>query len=530
MTRTRLLGLSLLLLGVTIQEGLAREYTRLPLPKGIQERFGEVVLSGEIAYSPHGDRLAVPSSVGIWIHDARTGRLKSHLDTSFVRPAVFSPDGRTLAAGTRRAIRLWEVDTGQLKAVLDGHAGFVRSAAFSPDGETLASGSGDHTIRLWAVDTGQLETILYGHTGEVESVAFSPDGKTLASGGGDYTIRLWDVASGQQRAALHGHSGWIESVAFSPDGRTLASGGWDGTIRLWDAGSGEPRTTLLEQGRYGVAGWVWSLAFVDAGTLASGHDDGVRLWNAETGQLESTLTLEGHGSWVSSVAVAPNGRTLASGSRTGHYTVLLWDISSRMKMEATVTGGRVEGLTVEFSRSISGRRPHYAWTARTDAAGRLELTLFPGHSGLYQARARGTDGQVVGRWHSIPLNRGIRQSVNLTLGGDERTVAVGPESAAKAAAPDERADNELYPNQPNPFNGGTRIAYRLAGPGPVRLEIYNLMGQQVRTLVDEVQAAGLYEVSWDGRDRRGLAVAAGIYLARLDYPGGAQTRRLMYLK
>ncbi len=389
---------------------------------------------------------------------------------------------------------------------------------------------GDHTIRLWAVDTGQLETILYGHTGEVESVAFSPDGKTLASGGGDYTIRLWDVASGQQRAALHGHSGWIESVAFSPDGRTLASGGWDGTIRLWDSETGELESTLKGPGKYGLASWVWSLAFVDAGTLASGHDDGIRLWNAETGQLESTLTLEGHGSWVSSVAVAPNGRTLASGSRSGHYTVLLWDISSRMKMEATVTGGRVEGLTVEFSRSISGRRPHYAWTARTDAAGRLELTLFPGHSGLYQARARGADGQVVGRWHSIPLNRGIRQSVNLTLGGDERTVAVGPESAAKAAAPDERADNELYPNQPNPFNGGTRIAYRLAGPGPVRLEIYNLMGQQVRTLVDEVQAAGLYEVSWDGRDRRGLAVAAGIYLARLDYPGGAQTRRLMYLK
>ena len=94
----------------------------------------------------------------------------------------------------------------------------------------------------------------------------------------------------------------------------------------------------------------------------------------------------------------------------------------------------------------------------------------------------------------------------------------------------ESAASELYPNAPNPFNAATGIAYRLADPGPVRLEIYNLMGQPVHTLVDRVQTAGVYRVSWDGRDRRGAAVAAGIYLMRLSHPGGAQTRRLLYLK
>ena len=88
----------------------------------------------------------------------------------------------------------------------------------------------------------------------------------------------------------------------------------------------------------------------------------------------------------------------------------------------------------------------------------------------------------------------------------------------------------LESNVPNPFNRTTRIAYRLATPGPVRLAIFNALGQPVRTLVDQVQAAGRYQVHWDGRDQGGAAVAAGVYFTRLYYPGGVQTRRLLYLK
>ena len=89
---------------------------------------------------------------------------------------------------------------------------------------------------------------------------------------------------------------------------------------------------------------------------------------------------------------------------------------------------------------------------------------------------------------------------------------------------------DRYPNAPNPFNSGTLIAYDLASPGRVRLEVYNVLGQPVDTLVDQVQDAGAYQASWNGRDRRGAEVAAGIYLVRLSYPDGVQTRRLVYLK
>lgn len=90
--------------------------------------------------------------------------------------------------------------------------------------------------------------------------------------------------------------------------------------------------------------------------------------------------------------------------------------------------------------------------------------------------------------------------------------------------------SRLEPNYPNPFNSTTQISYRLATPGPVRLDIYNILGQQVHTLVDQVQAAGFYQVPWNARDRRGTAAATGVYLMRLHYPGGVQTRRLLLLK
>ena len=92
------------------------------------------------------------------------------------------------------------------------------------------------------------------------------------------------------------------------------------------------------------------------------------------------------------------------------------------------------------------------------------------------------------------------------------------------------ATSGLDPNFPNPFNASTQIAYRLANPGSVRLEIYNVLGQPVRTLVNQFQPAGFYQVPWDARDQRGAPLAAGVYLTRLRHPDGAQTQRLLYLK
>ena len=198
-----------------------------------------------------------------------------------------------------------------------------------------------------------------------------------------------------------------------------------------------------------------------------------------------------------------------------------------MEVEATVLGDAVEGLTVEFSRAIVGHQPNYVWNAVTDANGHASLTISSARrvSGYYRAQARNAAGEVVGQWHSIPLNQNLRQVLELPLDGDVRVVRVEPLAAAKVAA-----TSGLAPNVPNPFNSATQIAYHLSSPGPVRLVIYNVLGQPVRTLVDQFQAAGSYQVQWDARDQRGVSLSSGVYITRLSYPGGEQTQRLLYLK
>lgn len=104
-------------------------------------------------------------------------------------------------------------------------------------------------------------------------------------------------------------------------------------------------------------------------------------------------------------------------------------------------------------------------------------------------------------------------------------------TAIQSSAPRLLPDvSSLDPNYPNPFNASTYLIYRIATPGAVRLKIYNALGQPVRTLVDQYQPAGFYQVPWDGRDQRGAAVAAGVYLTRLFHPGGGQTRQMLLLK
>jgi len=89
---------------------------------------------------------------------------------------------------------------------------------------------------------------------------------------------------------------------------------------------------------------------------------------------------------------------------------------------------------------------------------------------------------------------------------------------------------QLSQNYPNPFNPLTRIQYQLPEAGEVKLVIYNIRGQMVRTLVQERQMAGYYFVTWDGCDDAGQVLASGIYFYHLQTPRFQQTKRMVLLK
>ncbi len=89
---------------------------------------------------------------------------------------------------------------------------------------------------------------------------------------------------------------------------------------------------------------------------------------------------------------------------------------------------------------------------------------------------------------------------------------------------------ELMQNYPNPFNASTMIDFTLPTAGHTTLEVYNIMGQRVVTLMDDFAEAGPYSIFWNGRDNRGSVIASGIYLYRLRSGQHLDTKKLVLMK
>jgi choice-of-anchor B domain-containing protein len=89
---------------------------------------------------------------------------------------------------------------------------------------------------------------------------------------------------------------------------------------------------------------------------------------------------------------------------------------------------------------------------------------------------------------------------------------------------------QLFQNHPNPFNPTTRIRYRIPAGMSVSLKVYNMLGEEVRTLVDKYHHAGSYEVEWDGRMSSGARAASGVYVYRLAGEKVSEVRKMVLLQ
>jgi len=92
------------------------------------------------------------------------------------------------------------------------------------------------------------------------------------------------------------------------------------------------------------------------------------------------------------------------------------------------------------------------------------------------------------------------------------------------------AEYALEQNYPNPFNPSTKIAFALPMAGKVEISVYNVLGQEVNTLVNEELTAGNHTIEWDGRNNSGGSVSSGIYFYRIVAGDFSQTKKMLMLK
>ncbi len=187
-----------------------------------KDGFGALALSADGKILAHARTLPRTVNTTVYLYSTETGETLRTLKafTDRITNLAFSPDGKTIAGGSREAIHLWDTSTGtQLRVCTLERLAVSVTLVFSPDSKILVSTVGGTVLEF-------------------------PDGAVRTAGGGWITetmsargsgvIQLWDPRTGELLSSHAGHTRNIKALVFSKDQKTLTSASADGTILVWD--------------------------------------------------------------------------------------------------------------------------------------------------------------------------------------------------------------------------------------------------------------------------------------------------------
>jgi WD40 repeat protein/serine/threonine protein kinase len=234
-----------------------------------------------------------------------------------------SQNGRQLvAAGKDSIVRIYDTATGKLEHSIPTGQGEVNGVAFSAQGQQVVSAGDDGTVQIRNVADQSIELTIDAFSELAFYAVYTPDEELLITCGRDPEIRIWDAKTGRLTGVLTGNTDRVEAIAVSSDGKWVASAARDGWARVWDL---QKREQVIRIRNHHPQSAMTGVAFsADSRTVVAvdrKHD----LWVFDT--VSYRLLAKGrHLDALSSVAVAPDGRMIATGDDVGG--VCLWDLAA----------------------------------------------------------------------------------------------------------------------------------------------------------------------------------------------------------
>ena len=309
--------------------------------------------------------IAATASKCITIYCGRTHRVKRTFKRFAGQSSSgrFRQDGKVLVCGDGETVKVFDSERGTQLRALRGHTSIVNTTCFSASQPLrLVSAGNDKTVRLWDLTSASTLACLEDHTDYIRCVSESSQGhgSIWASGSYDHTVKIWDVRDANKTSCTMtlNHEEPVDAVVHFEGGGLIASAGGP-SIKIWDLASGGRLLHTLENHQKSITGMC--LDSTGRRLLSCGADGQLKIYDTESFKVCHSLK---YSTPLLSVALSPNGRTLAAGTVSGELVLRTRRVQdqqqrqqkSRQKRGIRVTDNdEVEIVTTKRKRKM---RPH----------------------------------------------------------------------------------------------------------------------------------------------------------------------------